>query len=226
MRKKTVDGRVADVYDRRHGSATVRSFTMPAPSPLLIVLPDRVEGPRVRLRPYRAEDAATLWDAVQESRDHLEPWMPWVHEYQAPDDVREYLVRARARWQLREDLAVAILERETDRLLGGSGLHRMNWPLRTFEIGYWLRRGAEGHGFASEAVQLLARLAFDTLDANRVEIRMDARNERSRRVAERLGFVLEGTLRRAAADVNGRPTNVHVFALLPEEYWRLPWAEE
>ncbi|MDP8922956.1 MAG: GNAT family N-acetyltransferase [Chloroflexota bacterium] len=197
---------------------------MPARSPLLIELPDVLDGPRVRLRPHRPDDATPLWEAVQESREHLEPWMPWVDEYQEPDDVREYLVRARARWDLREDLAVAIVERSSGRLLGGSGLHRMNWPLRTFEIGYWLRRGAEGHGFASEAVQLLTRLAFDTLGANRVEIRVDARNERSRGVAERLGFVLEGTLRRAAADVHGRPADVHILALLPEEYRRLPWA--
>ena len=166
-----------------------------------------------------------LHQAILDSVEHLAPWMPWVDDYQEPDDAREFLVRAQARWQLREDLAVAVVERESERFLGGSGLHRMNWPLRTFEIGYWLRRGAEGQGFASETVQLLTRLAFDTLDANRVEIRMDTRNERSRRVAERLGFVLEGTLRRAAADVDGRPTSVHVFALLPEEYWRLPWAE-
>ena len=198
---------------------------MPAPSPLLIALPDELNGPRVCLRPYRLDDAAPLWTAVRESREHLEPWMPWVHDYQEPDDVREYLVRAQARWQLREDLAVAIVERTSARLLGGSGLHWINWPLRTFEIGYWLRLGSEGQGFASEAVQLLTRLAFDSLDANRVEIRIDTRNARSRRVAERLGFVLEGTLRRATADVYGRPANVHVFALLPEEYWRLPWAE-
>ena len=198
---------------------------MPAPSPLLVVLPDELEGPSVCLRPYRTDDAAALWEAVQESRSHLEPWMPWVHEYHELDDVREYLVRAQARWQLREDLAVAIVDRAAGRYLGGSGLHRMNWPLRTFEIGYWLRQGAEGRGFASEAVQLLTRLAFDTLDANRVEIRMDTRNERSRRVAERLGFVLEGTLRRVTADVHGRPASMHVFALLPEEYWRLSWAE-
>ena len=198
---------------------------MPAPSPLLIALPDELDGPRVRLRPYCPDDAVALWEAVQESREQLAPWMPWVHDYQALDDAREFVIRAQARWQLREDLGVAIVERATGRLLGGSGLHRMNWPLRTFEIGYWLHAGAEGHGFVSEAVQLLTRLAFDTLDANRVEIRMDTRNERSRRVAERLGFVLEGTLRRVAADVQGRPTDIHVYALLPDEYWRLPWAE-
>jgi RimJ/RimL family protein N-acetyltransferase len=134
----------------------------------LIDIPDALEGPNVRVRRYRLDDAQALWDAVEESREHLAPWMPWVHDYQAPDDAREFLIRTEARWQLREDLSVAIVERESGRLLGGSGLHRMNWPLRAFEIGYWLRRGAEGRGYVSEAVQLLTRLAFDTLDANRV----------------------------------------------------------
>ena len=199
---------------------------MPTISPLLIPLPTELAGPHVCLRPYRREDAADVWEAVEESRAQLEPWMPWVYDYQEPDDVRDEMVRAEARWLLREDLAVGIFERASGRYLGGSGLHRINWPLRTFEVGYWLRRTAEGHGFATEAVQILTRLAFDALDANRVEIRVDTRNDRSRRVAERLEFALEGTLRRAAADVNGRPTSIHVFALIPEEYWRLPWAEQ
>jgi RimJ/RimL family protein N-acetyltransferase len=199
---------------------------MPAPSPLLVPLPDVIEGPRVRLRPYAREDAEALWDTIRASRAHLAPWMPWVDEYHELDDAREYVIRARARWDLREDLSVGIFARDDGRHLGGSGLHRINWPLRAFEIGYWLARDAEGRGYASETVRLLTRLAFDALDANRVEIRVDTRNDRSRRVAERLGFVLEGTLRRAAADVAGRPTSLHVFALLPDEYWRLPWAEE
>ena len=94
---------------------------MPAQSPLLIALPDELEGASVCLRPYRMDDAVALWEAVEESRGHLAPWMPWVHDYQEPDDAREFLVRSRARWQLREDLAVAIIECESGRFLGGSG---------------------------------------------------------------------------------------------------------
>src|SRR5262249_19552376 len=65
---------------------------------------------------------------------------------------------------------------------------------------------------------------FDTLSANRVEIGVQEANERSRRVAERLGFVLEGRLRRRALDAAGRPVDRLVFSLIPGGYRRLPGA--
>lgn len=192
-------------------------------SRILIELPDHLDGPRVRVRPYRAEDASQVWEAVEESREHLAPWLPWVRHYRSPEDARAFVARAAAWWLLREDLVVGIFERETGRLLGGSGLHRIDWDLRTFEIGYWLRRTAEGRGYMRESVQLLTRLAFDTLAANRVTITMDTRNDRSRAVAAGLGFVHEGTLRNSLPDPDGRPRDIHVYALIPEDYRILPW---
>jgi RimJ/RimL family protein N-acetyltransferase len=191
---------------------------------ILVDLPDQLVGDRVIVRPWSEDDSRGLWEAIDGSRDHLAPWMPWLQAHNNPDDALEYTRRARARWLLREDLAVAIVERASGRIVGGSGMHRINWRSRLFEIGYWVSQDAEGRGYATESVQLLTRIAFDDLDANRVEIRMDVANARSRRVAERLGFVLEGTLRRALPGVDGEPVDVHVFGLLPDEYRALPWA--
>ena len=193
-------------------------------SPLLIELPEYLDGSRVRLRPFCADDAPVLWEAVDESREHLAPWLPWAATYRSVDDAREFVTRAAAWWLLRHNLPVGIFERETGRLLGGCGLQGITWDLRSFEIGYWLRRTAEGRGYMSEAVQLLTRWAFDALAANRVFIRMDVRNQRSQAVAARLGFVHEGTLRNALSDAEGKPRDVHVYALIPEDYRGLPWA--
>lgn len=192
--------------------------------PLLIELPDELVGDRVIVRPWAEADADDLWDAIDNSREHLEAWMPWVDRYHNPDNALEYCRRSRARWLLREDLAVAIVEKESGQVVGGSGFHRTDWKFRLFEIGYWIRQDREGRGYVTETVQLLARLAFDELDANRVELRIDSRNVRSLRVAERLGFVLEGTLRRRMPASDGTPGDMHVLALLPEEYRSLPWS--
>jgi ribosomal-protein-serine acetyltransferase len=197
---------------------------MPAEPPILIEVPEELHGPRVLLRPLRPEDAPAVWEAVEESRAHLAAWLPWVRTLRSLDDERAAIVRLRARWMLREDLGVGIFERATGRYLGGSGLHRIDWDVRRFEIGYFVRVTAEGRGYVTEAVQVLTRLAFDRLGANRVEIRTDPRNARSRAVAERLGFVFEGTLRRCALGADGRPADRHVFALTPEDYARLPWS--
>ncbi len=197
---------------------------MPSIPPLLVHLPERLVGERVIVRPWEEADGPGLWDAIDHSREHLEAWMPWVDRYHNPDDALAYTRRARAYWLLRDDLPVAIVEKATGRIVGGSGLHKPDWTYRLFEVGYWLRANAEGHGYATETVQLLTRMAFDTLEANRVEVRVDVDNTRSCAVVERLDFVLEGTLRRKMWSPRGVPADMHVYALIEREYHERSWA--
>ncbi len=109
-----------------------------------------------------------------------------------------------------------IFAREADgqegELVGGTGLHRIDWSLRRFEIGYWRKTGCEGRGIVTEATRAMARLAFDPLGARRVELRMDDNNERSWKVAERAGFTLEALLRFDALNPRGEPRSTRVYA--------------
>ena len=105
---------------------------------------------------------------------------------------------------------------------GGAGLMRLDWPQRRFEIGYWLAPDATGRGLASEAVHALAQMAFSQLKALRVEIRTDARNLPSRAVAERCGFVLEGTLRNDMLDVNAVPCHTSIYGMVALDELRHP----
>ncbi|MHB1134121.1 MAG: GNAT family N-acetyltransferase, partial [Chloroflexota bacterium] len=153
-------------------------------------LPERLLSERLLLRPYQAADAPAVWQAMRESHDHLQPWMPWTDDYHDEDEVRDYLLRARAVWEQQVDLPLGIFRRADGRFLGGTGLHRVDWDERRFEIGYWLRIGALRQGYARETVALLTRLAFQRLEARRVEVRVHPDNWRSRRVPEALGFTL------------------------------------
>jgi ribosomal-protein-serine acetyltransferase len=202
---------------------TILIETVPQTSPLEIDLPLELLGPRVRLRPYREGDAAALRDAIRESHAALSEWLIWAKDYDFQRDPVTFVRRAQANWLLRQDLFVGVFDRQSRRYLGGSGLTRMNWNIRTFEIGYWIRDSAAGNGYATEATQVLTRFAFSELQANRVEIRMDARNQRSRAIPERLGFTFEGCLRNAHPDVHGAPANVLVFSLVPDEFRAMSW---
>jgi hypothetical protein len=108
------------------------------------------------------------------------------------DESEAHCRRQQARFLLREDFVFFMLARDASggegELVGATGLHRIDWTLRKFEIGYWRKTGCEGRGFVTEAVRALARLAFDTLARRRVEIRMDDNNAASsaRRRARRL----------------------------------------
>jgi RimJ/RimL family protein N-acetyltransferase len=69
----------------------------------------------------------------------------------------------------------------------------------------------------TEAVSLWVKFAFETLKANRIEIRCDARNERSAAVARRLGFVLEGQLRNHMLAPDGTLRTSLIFSRIPED---------
>lgn len=183
----------------------------------LIPIAEELRGERILVRPYRADDAPALWQAIDESRDHVRPWLPFADLHQTVDETRDWIIQGMAAWLLREELHQSIWELDSARFLGGIGLHPRGWDIGYFEIGYWLRQSAEGHGYISEAVRLVTDYAFDALHANRVEIRCDARNRRSPAVAEHLGFVREAHLRNHARAVDGTLRSTFVFALTPSD---------
>ncbi|MCC2670264.1 MAG: hypothetical protein K0Q72_2735 [Armatimonadetes bacterium] len=191
---------------------------MPAIEPILLNLPAELTGERVLVRPYRVGDGAALFEAVSESREHLRRWMPWVDSHQTVDDSEAFARRCAASWQSRDDLPLSIWSRDGERLLGSSGLHPRDWDVPHFEVGYWVRRTAEGQGYVSEAVGLIARFAFEVLGANRLALRCDILNERSAAVARRLGFVHEATLRNDSRDHHGELRTTLMFALTPADY--------
>ena len=189
--------------------------------PLLIDVPERLDGERTVLLAPRAGIGAELAVVITQSLSHLRPWMPWAQEAPTAESSELVVRRMLTDFIARRDLCFQIYARRADgspgRLLGGTGLHRIDWTVRRFEIGYWIRPEALGQGHVSEAVRLLTELAFERLDARRVEIRMDPRNMKSRAVAERCGFVYEGTLRCDVLGVDGAPRDTCVFSKIRGE---------
>lgn len=184
--------------------------------PLLIEIPERLDGERTVLLAPRAGLGAEMAVVIAQSLSQLRPWMPWAQDAPTAESSELVVRRMQADFITRRDLCFQIYARKPDgsvgRMLGGTGLHRIDWAVRKFEIGYWIRPEAAGQGHVSEAVRLLTALAFDRLAARRVEIRCDVRNAKSRAVAERCGFELEGVLRRDALDVDGSPRDTALYS--------------
>ncbi|MDR7271802.1 RimJ/RimL family protein N-acetyltransferase [Pelomonas saccharophila] len=184
--------------------------------PVLIDIPERLDGERTVLLAPQAGLGAEMAVVITQSLSHLRPWMPWAQEAPTAESSELVVRRMQADFIGRRDLSYQMYARRADgspgRLLGGTGLHRMDWAVRRFEIGYWIRPEAAGQGHVSEAVRLLAAMAFEKLSARRVEIRCDPRNARSRAVAERCGFELEGILRNEALGVDGHPRDTCVYS--------------
>jgi [ribosomal protein S5]-alanine N-acetyltransferase len=181
---------------------------VPLPTPTL-------DTARLRLRPFTGSDADALF-ALHSNAHVLRYWdsPPWSERERAD----RFIAACR---QLAEDGSGARLaiDRDSDAaFLGWIGLTRWNPDFRSASLGYVLEQAAWGHGYATEAARAVLQWAFDTLDLNRVQAEADTRNAASARVLEKLGFVLEGTLREDCV-VNGEVSDSWVFGLLRRE-WR------
>jgi RimJ/RimL family protein N-acetyltransferase len=183
-------------------------------SPILFDLPDRIESERLILRSPMPGDGPAVNAAIVETWETLQRWMPWARQRPTVEQSEEVARSFRANFVARTDLPIALFLRDGETYVGASGLHRFDWSVPRFEIGYWIRRSFEGQGYATEAVGALTYFALTTLRAERVEIHCSHRNERSRRVAERSGYLLEARLRNHSREVSGELRDTLIYSLV------------
>lgn len=186
-------------------------------NPILFDFPSEFETERLRLRTPLPGDGEEINRAIRVSIDELRPWMRFAQTVPEIEDTESNIRGAHAAFITREKLRFHIYHREQGYFIGSSGFHNIDWEVPRFEIGYWIKTGEHGKGYMTEAVQGLTQFAFTQLEAKRVEIRCDVRNERSRKVAERSGYVLEGTLKNDSVGMDGTVTSTCVYAKTTDE---------
>jgi RimJ/RimL family protein N-acetyltransferase len=180
----------------------------------------RVVTPRLVLRCWEPRDAALLKTAVDESLQHLQD-MPWsVHEPQTLDQKIELLRGFRAQFDCDEDYVYGIFDLTEQRVLGGTGLHARHEE-GAREIGYWIHTDHTDKGLATEAAAAMTRVGFELLGLDRVEIHCAPANARSARVAKKLGYAHEATLKRRLP-LKGNKRDTMVWSLFADGYPQSP----
>jgi len=178
----------------------------------------RVRTRRLLVRCWDPTDAVLLKTAVDESLEHLRPWMPWASD--EPQDLQakiKLLRRFRGKFDLGQDFVYGVFSPDEDKVLGSSGLHtRVGKEAR--EIGYWIHVDHINQGLATEVAAALTKVAFEIDGLQRVEIHCDPDNARSAAIARKLGFIHEGTLRRRTIGAQGEWRDSMIWTLFAEEY--------
>lgn len=164
-------------------------------SAILLDFPTEFTTDRLLIRLPLPGDGQVVYEAIKASIQELKPWMPFAQKDQTVEETEENIRGAHAKFLLREDLRFLIFDKQDGTFIGSTGLHRINWEIPKFEIGYWVDSRYAKQGYITEAIEGLTNFAFRELNAKRVEIRCDDLNINSKKVAMRLGFVLEGTLK-------------------------------
>ncbi|MUK89371.1 GNAT family N-acetyltransferase [Ornithinibacillus sp. L9] len=173
-------------------------------NPILLDFPHKFETERLVIRMPQPGDGKVVYESIHASINELRPWLPFAQHEQSEEEVEVNIREAHIKFLKREDMRLLVFHKETGEHIASSGLHRMDWDVRKFEIGYWVDSRHKGKGYVTEAVEGITNFAFEELKANRIEIRCDAKNVKSRAVPERLGFELEGILRNEDLSVDGK----------------------
>lgn len=146
----------------------------------------QVGSGEVTLRRWREQDVAALHQVVQESMEHLRPWVPWVADGYPPEAARAFVTSTVDDWDRGAAFNYAIFV--SGRLAGAASLMARVGP-GGLELGYWLHPDHAGRGVATRAASLLVAEAF-RVGAERVEIITDVANTRSAAIPKRLGFTV------------------------------------
>ena len=189
--------------------------------------PYRIETDRLVIRCYEPRDAPLLKEAIDLSVEHLRPWMPWIRfEPQTVEEKVELLRDFRGQFDLGQNFAYGIFNREETKQLGGSGLHPRGGD-GALEIGYWVAADAVGQGIATEQTAVLTRAGFEICGLERIDIQVEPENDRSLAIPRKLGFTQEGVLRRRLepSDDGGPRRDSVLFTMVQEELAGSPCAQ-
>jgi ribosomal-protein-serine acetyltransferase len=156
-----------------------------------------------------------LAELVRQDIDHLNAWLPKVATLHSVEAAAAHLAAATVRAAAGEVFEWHLFIGDT--LCGSVRLKDIDHGDRKAGIGYFVGSRFAGKGIVTGAVRAVLAWCFGPLGLNRVELRCAAGNERSARVAERLGFVREGLLRQDEC-LHGAFVDHHVYGLLTAEF--------
>ena len=175
--------------------------------------PIEIPTARLILRRPTLDDAVALNEAVNASFKDLSRWMIWARGSYSIDDAEQFCKYANDVFESGTHLPTLIRLPDNGKIIGSAELTSIDPEVPSFEIGYWIHSAYTGFGYVTEATHALTTFAFQKLDSNRVQIRMDSNNHRSWAIPERLGYEWEATLASSGRDNLGQLAAFRVYAM-------------
>lgn len=181
----------------------------------MTIQPVTLAGERVTLRPLSLNDVPAL-TAVGTDEDTWH-WVPTRVRDEA--EMRAYVEDALALQAKGSALPFAIIDETSGRIAGSTRYGNVELAHKRLEIGWtWLGPEFRRSPVNTEAKFLLLRHAFETLGMNRVELKTDALNERSRQAIRRIGAKEEGILRSHVITWSGRLRDTVYYSVIAPEW--------
>ena len=175
-----------------------------------------IKDARVTLKKHSLDLAETMFNYVDQDRERLRQFLPWVDHTKILEDEIGYIKHTHKSWDNHTLFDYGLFDAQAGTYMGNIGVHTISWEHNCCEIGYWILGKFEGQGHMSNALKALEKYVFE-LGFNRIEIRCSDLNERSANVPKYNGYTFEGELRQNAIEL-GKYRNTKIFSKLKFEY--------
>jgi N-acetyltransferase len=175
-----------------------------------------LEGELVRLEPLSANHEDGLWEASRDPRT----WQ-WLSVFQPTtrEEMHAYVGDALANQADGTELPLWTVRRANDCFVGSTRYLALRPEHRSLEIGWtWLTPEVWGTGVNIEAKLLMFEHAFERLGCLRVELKTDARNERSRGAMAALPAQFEGVHRKSMLVRGGQRRDSAWYSVIDDEW--------
>lgn len=174
-----------------------------------------LEDNRVRLELLRLDHHATLKKVASE--DKLIQYSP--SDISTPESLKSYIENAIKEYEIGKSIPFAIFDKAANQFAGCSRYMNIDRKNKVLEIGStWIGKAFQGIGLNNHMKVLMLDNAFNQMDFEKVEFRIDERNIRSRKAVEKMGAVLEGVLRRNVYLLDGFKRNTCCYGILKDEW--------
>lgn len=174
-----------------------------------------LHGNRIILREYRREDLEWIrkWANDEEITNTLSDIFLYPHAEQDTEAFLEMMIDSSSKSK-----GFVIADRQTLDYIGQIDLHQIDWKNRSAVLGIVIgRKDMLGAGYGREAIRLMQKFVFQSLNLNRLELEVYAFNERAHRCYISCGFKEEGRLRQKMFK-DGKYSDVIVMSVLKDEY--------
>ncbi len=186
---------------------------------LLLDIPTRLDTERLVVRKYEEGDGRGLYLLLERSgnRELLKESVEEVSSIKTEEEAEVIVRKHSAEWVARDRFVMGIWLKSEDKYVGEIWIEPKKWEVPSFEIGWFLDKGYQRRGIATEAVRRSLKFLFNDLKAHKVIVITRDTNPRSCMLAERLGFRREGHLRESGID-NGKRYGLFYYGMLRTEF--------
>lgn len=157
------------------------------------------------------DNARRIFEIVDKERGFLAEFLDWIDVSNRPEDMYVHMYNV----SKTDNGSYYIIYQGN--IVGSVGVGISSKKHKIAEISYWLSKEYNGRGIMTRSVKAIEKFAFENLDVNRIEIIMDITNSRSESVAQRAGYVKEGT-RRQSYMFRRQLRDVFVYSKLKSEW--------